>query len=142
MFRAPTMEMVMTETTVRPSLMFEGRAEEAMNFYVRLFPGGEVLDVVRYGPDGPGAPGSVMNATFRVGGQTLMCNDSIVKHHFTFTPAISLFVECGSEAEIRRLLSALAQGGTVLMPLRYYGFSRLFAWVRDRFGVAWQLNLA
>jgi predicted 3-demethylubiquinone-9 3-methyltransferase (glyoxalase superfamily) len=128
--------------TIRPVLMFEGRAEEAMNCYVRIFPGSEILDVVRYGPDGPGAPGSVMKATFRIGGQTLMCNDSIVKHPFTFTPAISLFVDCGSEDDIRRVSAALAQGGTVLMPLAHYGFSRLFTWVRDRFGVSWQLNLA
>jgi predicted 3-demethylubiquinone-9 3-methyltransferase (glyoxalase superfamily) len=136
------MEMVMTGATIRPCLMFEGRAEEAMNFYVRIFPGSEVLDVVRYGPDGPGAPGSVMKATFRVGGQTVMCNDSIVKHDFTFTPAISLFVDCASEDDIRRFSSALAERGTVLLPLAHYGFSRLFVWVRDRFGVAWQLNLA
>jgi predicted 3-demethylubiquinone-9 3-methyltransferase (glyoxalase superfamily) len=136
------MGILMTDTTIRPSMMFEGKAEEAMNFYVRLFPGSEVLDVVRYGPDGPGAPGSVMKATFRIAGQTLLCNDSIVKHDFTFTPAISLFVDCQSENDIRRFLVALADGGTVLMPLAHYGFSRLFTWVRDRFGVAWQLNLA
>ncbi|MGA6957381.1 MAG: VOC family protein, partial [Candidatus Acidiferrales bacterium] len=66
----------MTQLNVRPFLMFEGKAEEAMNFYVSLFPGAEVLDVVRYGPDGPGAAGSVLKATFRIGNETVMCIDS------------------------------------------------------------------
>jgi predicted 3-demethylubiquinone-9 3-methyltransferase (glyoxalase superfamily) len=127
--------------TVRPFLMFQGSAEEAMNLYVSLFPGGQVLEVVRYGPEGPGVPGSVMKASFSVGGQTILCTDSWVKHAFTFTPASSLFVDCESEEEIGRLASELAEGGAVLMPLGEYGFSRRFAWVNDRYGVSWQLNL-
>ncbi len=89
--------------TVRPFLMFEGDAEAAMSFYVSLFPDGEVLDVVRYGPDGPGPPGSIMKAGFSIGGQTILCTDSFVQHGFTFTPASSLFVDCESEEEVRRL---------------------------------------
>jgi predicted 3-demethylubiquinone-9 3-methyltransferase (glyoxalase superfamily) len=121
--------------------MFQGNAEEAMKFYVSLFRGGEVVDVVRYGPGEAGAEGSIMKANFSIGGQTVMCIDSPVKHDFTFTPAFSLFVNCESEEEIRRLSSALAEGGTALMPLGGYGFSRQFAWVNDRYGVSWQLNL-
>ncbi|MDP2313632.1 MAG: VOC family protein [Pseudomonadota bacterium] len=128
-------------TTVRPFLMFEGRAEEAMDFYVSLFEDGEVLEVSRYGKDGPGAEGSVIVATFRIGGQTAMCSDSPAKHAFTFTPSVSLFVTCRDEAEIRRLAAALDSGDNVFMPLGDYGFSRLFAWVGDQFGVTWQLNL-
>ncbi len=127
--------------TVRPFLMFQGGAEEAMNLYVSLFPGGEVLDVVRYGPEGPGPAESIMKASFSVGGQTILCTDSFIKHEFTFTPSFSLFVDCESEEEIGRLASALAEGGAVLMPLGEYGFSRRFAWVNDRYGVSWQLNL-
>jgi len=129
-------------TTVRPFLMFEGRAEEAMNFYVSLIPGSAITSIARYGPGQPGPEGSVMLATFSVAGQTVMCSDSFVKHGFTFTPASSLFVECESEEEIQRLSSALSDGGAELMPLGNYGFSRQFAWVNDRFGVSWQLNLA
>ena len=129
-------------TTVRPFLMFEGRAEEAMNFYVSLIPGSEIKSIARYGPGQPGPEGSVMVATFTVAGQAVMCSDSFVKHGFTFTPSSSLFVECESEDEVRRLSSALAEGGAELMPLGNYGFSRQFAWVNDRFGVSWQLNLA
>src|SRR5262249_38247846 len=98
--------------------------------------------LVRYGPGQAGAEGSVMKATFSVGGQTVMCIDSPVKHGFTFTPAFSLFVDCDSEDEVRRLATALSDGGGVLMPLGNYGFSRLFTWVSDRYGVSWQLNLA
>jgi predicted 3-demethylubiquinone-9 3-methyltransferase (glyoxalase superfamily) len=121
--------------------MFEGKAEEAMNFYVSLFRDGKIINIVRYGPGQPGAEGSVMKANFSIGGQTVMCIDSPVKHNFTFTPAFSLFVDCESEEEIRRLCPALAEGGATLMPLGAYGFSRQFAWVADRYGVSWQLNL-
>ncbi len=70
-----------------------------------------------------------------------MCIDSPAAHDFTFTPAISLFVQCENEAEIGRLYAALADQGTELMPLGSYGFSAKFGWVNDRFGVSWQLNL-
>ena len=128
--------------SVRPFLMFEGKAEEAMSFYVSLIPGSEITSITRYGPGQPGTEGSVMVATFTVAGQAVMCIDSAVQHAFTFTPAFSLFVECESEEELRRLAAALAEGGAELMPLGNYGFSRMFAWVNDRFGVSWQLNLA
>lgn len=129
------------QTTVRPFLMFQGNAEEAMNFYVSLFPGAEVTEIVRYGPGAAGAEGSLMKASFTIGGQAVMCFNSPVKHDFTFTPAFSLFVDCASEDEVRRLSATLFEGGAVLMPLDNYGFSRQFAWVSDRYGVSWQLNL-
>jgi predicted 3-demethylubiquinone-9 3-methyltransferase (glyoxalase superfamily) len=81
-----------------------------------------------------------MKAAFSIAGQNVFCTDSFVKHNFTFTPAISFFVNCESEDDVRRLSSALAEGGTELMPIGNYGFSRLFAWVNDRYGVSWQLN--
>ena len=132
----------MTNSRIRPFLMFAGKAEEAMNFYVSLFHGAEVLSIVRHGANGPGVEGSVMKASFRIGNQSVMCTDSTVKHDFSFTPAFSFFVECGSEEEIRRLNGALVAGGNAPMPIGEYGFSRMFAWVNDRYGVSWQLNLA
>lgn len=122
-------------------LMFEGRAEEAMTFYTSLFEDSEVVDISRYGADGPGPEGTVLHATFALAGQRFMCIDSHVKHEFGFTPAVSLFVQCESEAELDRLYGALAERGTELMPLGSYGFSPKFGWVNDRFGVSWQLNL-
>jgi predicted 3-demethylubiquinone-9 3-methyltransferase (glyoxalase superfamily) len=128
--------------TVRPFLMFEGRAEEAMNFYVSLFDDGQVLDIMRYDAAGPGAEGSVVKASFTLAGQTIMCIDSPVKHQFTFTPAMSLFVECESREQLESLVGALSEGGVFLMPPNNYGFSQRFAWLNDRFGVSWQINLA
>ncbi|MDF2835030.1 MAG: hypothetical protein K0Q63_670 [Paenibacillus sp.] len=123
-------------------LMFDGQAEEAMNYYVSLFDDSEVVSIAKYGPEGPGNEGSVMHASFTLKGQTYMCIDSNIKHDFTFTPAISIYVHCESEEEIDTLYGKLAEGGGPLMPLGDYGFSKKFAWVGDRFGVTWQLNLA
>ena len=122
-------------------LMFEGKAEEAMNFYVSLFPNSAVTSIARYGPDGPGAEGSVMHARFSLNGREFWCIDSPVKHAFTFTPAVSLFVDCASASEVDALFARLSAGGHVLMPLDAYPFSRRFAWVNDRYGVSWQLSL-
>lgn len=125
---------------VAPFFMFSGRAEEAMRYYVSIFDG-EILSISRYGPSEPGPEGSVQQATFALHGQTFMCIDSYVKHDFTFTPAISLHMTCDSAAEVDRVFGALAQGGTVLMPLGEYPFSPKFGWVQDQFGVSWQLDL-
>jgi predicted 3-demethylubiquinone-9 3-methyltransferase (glyoxalase superfamily) len=124
-------------------LMFEGNiAEEAMTFYISLFDDAEVLAITRYGPGEPGAEGSVMHATFKLAGQEYMAIDSAVHHAFTFTPSMSLYVQCETEAELERLFTALSEKGETLMPLDNYGFSTKFGWVSDRFGVSWQLNLA
>ncbi|HTV50086.1 MAG TPA: VOC family protein [Steroidobacteraceae bacterium] len=128
-------------TSVRPFLMFQGSAEAALRFYVELFPDGKLLELTRYAAGEAGREGSVARAAFSVGGQTIRCIDSPVAHAFSFTPATSLFVECDSEPLIERLWSGLAVGGTVLMPLASYPFSRRFGWLNDRFGVSWQLSL-
>ncbi|TCT05570.1 VOC family protein [Aquabacter spiritensis] len=129
-------------TSIRPFLMFEGKAEEAMAFYAGLFPGSSVSEIRRFGPNDPGPEGSILVATFTLAGQSIMCSDSFVPHAFSFTPSLSLFVDCESVDQIDSLAGALAEGGAVLMPLDDYGFSRRFAWVTDRYGVSWQLNLA
>ena len=132
----------MTGQKITTFLMFEGGAEEAMNFYLSLFDDAEVVAITRYGAEGPGPEGSVMHATFALAGQQIMCSDSFVHHEFSFTPSVSLFVDCADEAELERLYAALSEKGAVLMPLGEYGFSRKFGWVNDRYRVSWQLNLA
>jgi predicted 3-demethylubiquinone-9 3-methyltransferase (glyoxalase superfamily) len=127
---------------ITPFLMFSGRAEEAMNYYISIFERSEILDIQRYGPDEAGAEGSVVHATFSLNGQAFMCIDSSVKHEFSFTPAISFYVTCETEDEIDRAYEKLSREGTVLMPLDAYPFSPRFGWVADRFGVSWQLTLA
>ncbi len=126
---------------VTPFLMFEGEAQQAMELYTRVIPDSQILDVERYGADGPGPEGTIVLASISLHGQVVLVSDSYVQHDFTFTPSISLFVTCEDEAEIDRLTAALGDGGKVLMPLDNYGFSQRFAWVEDRFGVSWQLNL-
>ncbi|MFC0114172.1 VOC family protein [Kibdelosporangium aridum] len=132
----------MAEQKIHTFLMFEGKAEEAMSFYISLFDDAEIVSISRYGAEGPGKEGSVVQAIFTLAGQQYMCIDSPVSHAFTFTPAVSLFVNCADEAEIDRLYAALSEGGGVLMALGDHGFSKKFGWVNDRFGVSWQLNLA
>ncbi|MFC5649500.1 VOC family protein [Paenibacillus solisilvae] len=123
-------------------LMFEGKAEEAMNWYTSLFHSSEIISIQRYGANEAGAEGSVLKAAFSLNGQVFMCIDSYVKHSFTFTPAISIYVACDTEEEIVRVYESLSQDGSVLMPLSSYPFSERFGWVQDKYGVSWQLNLA
>jgi predicted 3-demethylubiquinone-9 3-methyltransferase (glyoxalase superfamily) len=127
--------------TVAPFLMFEGEAEEALTFYVSVVPDSRIVELRRYGPEGPGPEGSVMMGRAVLGGMEVLVSDSFAKHAFGFTPAISLFVTASSDRDIERLADALGAGGQTLMPLGEYGFSRRFAWVSDRFGVSWQINL-
>ena len=128
--------------TALTHLMFEGSAEEAMTLYVSLFADSGIKQVERYGPGEMGAEGSVKQARFTLAGRDFICIDSPIKHGFTFTPSMSLFIECESEAELQTVFSRLSDGGAVLMPVDNYGFSTLFGWLTDRFGVSWQLNLA
>lgn len=122
-------------------LMFEGNAEEALRFYASLFENSEITSVTRVGPGEAGTEGSVKHASFTLAGHQLMCIDSAVSHNFTFTPSMSLYVDCESADEIRRIYRALEDGGQVLMPLDAYDFAEQFGWVNDRFGVSWQLSL-
>jgi predicted 3-demethylubiquinone-9 3-methyltransferase (glyoxalase superfamily) len=123
-------------------LMFTGAAEEAMSFYISLFPGSRIVSIDRYGPGEPGAEGTVRSAVFELNATRYMCIDSPVQHAFTMTPAMSLFVDCDSREQLDALLEPLSAGGQVFMPPGSYGFSSWFAWVEDRYGVSWQLNLA
>ena len=126
---------------VTPFLMFQGNAEEAMNYYTSLIADSEIINIVRYGANGPGEEGSVMQAFFSLKGQEFMCIDSNVKHDFTFTPSFSIFITCDSEDEIDHLYENLSKGGQALMPLGDYSFSKKFGWIVDKFGVSWQFNL-
>jgi predicted 3-demethylubiquinone-9 3-methyltransferase (glyoxalase superfamily) len=126
---------------VSTQLMFIGNAEEAMNLYVSTLPDSRVVSIERYGPNETGTEGSIKLAVFSLMGNEVRCIDSNIKHDFTFTPSMSLFVTCRSEAEIDALAAKLSEGGEVLMPLDSYGFSKRFTFVADRFGVSWQLNL-
>ena len=78
----------MADFKIRPFLMFEGKAEEAMNFYVSLFPDAKVIDIERYGANRAGAEGSVLKASFSIGNQTVLCTDSYCETHLFFHACI------------------------------------------------------
>ena len=127
-------------SAIMPFLMFQGDASPALDLYLSVFSDARVDEIERFGPGEPGAEGTIKRCRFTIGGQTVRCFDSPVKHAFSFTPVFSFWIECASEEEVRRLSEQLKQGGAELMPLGNYGFSTLFAWVNDRFGVSWQIN--
>ncbi|HDR7379983.1 VOC family protein [Bacillus toyonensis] len=131
-----------TNQKITTFLMFEGKAEEAMNFYTSLFDQSEIVSISRYDENGPGKEGTVIHATFTLNGQEFMCIDSYVNHNFTFTPAMSLYVTCETEEEIETVFHKLVQDGAILMPLGSYPFSKKFGWLNDKYGVSWQLTLA
>src|SRR5690349_19266523 len=97
-------------SAVSPFLMFEGRAEEAMRFYAETFAGAEIVSLEHH-PEGEPGAGGVLRGVMRIAGLELVFFDSPAEHGFVFTPAISLFVECESGAEVDRLAAALADGG-------------------------------
>lgn len=121
-------------------LMFEGKAEEAIRFYVSLFPNSEITELNHH-QEGD-LKGKVLTAYFTLNKQNFMAIDSPAVHDFTFTPAISIFVECESEEELDKTFAQLNEGGKALMPVDDYGFSKKFGWTEDKYGVSWQLNLA
>ena len=126
-------------TQIRPFLMFQGgTASAAIEQYLAVFPDARVVSSIPH----PEPAHGVMLAELELAGQRVLVSDSAVTHAFDFTPSLSLFVDVADRAELERLTSALGDGGAALMPLGEYGFSTAFAWVNDRFGVSWQLNLA
>ena len=117
-----------TTQKIAPYLWFNDNAEEAMNFYVSIFKKSKVVSVSRYGDAGPGPKGSVMGVQFELEGQTFMGLNGGPVHKFT--PAISLFVSCETQAEVDELWRKLQAGG---------GRPDRCGWLQDRFGLSWQI---
>ncbi len=126
-------------------LMFSGErhgtARQAIDFYVSLFTDAHIERIDLWGPDEGQVEGTIKTAIFVLNGRRFMASETTVPHAFNFTPSLSLFVECDTQDEVDGLFAALSEGGSTLMPLGDYGFSRRFGWVADRFGITWQLNL-
>ena len=110
-----------------PFLWFNDEAEEAVNFYVSLFPNSRVTSTSRYGEAGPGPKGSVMSATFQLDGQEFYALNG--GPHYKFTPAISMFINCESQGEVDDLWEKLSAGGR----------KDRCGWLQDRFGLSWQV---
>jgi PhnB protein len=131
---------------VQPYLMFEGRCEEAMEFYKKVL-SAEVLRLMRYkdSPDSPppgklppGSENKVMHASFRVGETTVMASDGFCSGKPTFQ-GFWLSLTVANEAQADQRFAALAEGGHVQMPLAKTFFSPRFGMVADRFGVGWMV---
>lgn len=125
---------------ITPFLWFDHQAEEAVGLYTSIFDNSRIMDTVRHGEAGSGPAGTVMTVAFQLDGQAFTALNG--GPQFSFTPAISFFVSCETEAEIDALFETMSAGGMTLMPLQKYPFSEKFAWINDRYGVSWQLNLA
>ena len=132
----------------QPYLFFDGRCEEALDFYRDVL-GAEVTMLMRYRdapePPPPGmiAPGSenkVMHAVLRIGESALMASDGRCAGRPSFD-GFSLSLTVADEAEADRVFSALAEGGEVQMPLAKTFFSARFGMLKDRFGVGWMVNV-
>ena len=124
---------------MRPFITVEKRAREVLDFYQDTFPSFSLESLQHHAEPHQEL---VMLATFSIKGQAVMISDSFVEHEWDITPGISFFIDAESEVELNHLANALCSDGKVHMPAENYGFSTLFAWVEDRFGVNWQLNLA
>jgi predicted 3-demethylubiquinone-9 3-methyltransferase (glyoxalase superfamily) len=112
---------------ITPFLWFDGKAEEAMNFYVSVFKNSKVGSVARYGEGGPGPKGSVMTATFELDGQEFMALNG--GPEFRFTEAISFYVNVETQEEVDELWEKLSQGGQ----------QGRCGWLKDKFGLSWQV---
>jgi predicted 3-demethylubiquinone-9 3-methyltransferase (glyoxalase superfamily) len=110
-----------------PFLWFDGRAEEAANFYVGLFQNSKITGIRRYGEAGPGPKGTAMSVEFQLDGQPFIALNG--GPQFTFTPAISFFVNCENQEEVDELWEKLSAGGQ----------KNRCGWLQDKFGVSWQI---
>ena len=134
---------------VQPYLLFDGRCEEAVEFYRRVL-GAEVTMLMRFkdspqphepGALPPGAGDKVMHASIRIGESTVLASDGRCQGLPNFQ-GFSLSLTVQKDAEAERLFASLADGGQVQMPLTKTFFSSRFGMVADRFGVSWMIYVA
>ncbi len=129
---------------IRPCIWFDGKAEEAAAVYTGLFPESRIVEVSRYPEEGQEIhgqpPGQAMVVEMELAGHRLSALNG--GPAFKITPAISLFVQIGTEREVDALWEGLAADGSVLMPLDRYEWSDRYGWLVDRFGLTWQIALA
>jgi predicted 3-demethylubiquinone-9 3-methyltransferase (glyoxalase superfamily) len=117
----------MTDQKITPCLWFDFKAEEAVAHYLAIFKPGRIVSTTRYGEAGPGPAGAVMTILFEIDGQRFLALNG--GPQFAFTPAISLVVECETQAEIDELWDRLSEGGA----------PGQCGWLTDKFGVSWQI---
>jgi predicted 3-demethylubiquinone-9 3-methyltransferase (glyoxalase superfamily) len=118
-----------------PHLWFDHQADEAVHYYVSLFPESELTGSVVL-PATPSGDAEVFSFTL-LGSRFMAINGGPL---FRINPSVSFFVYCGSDREIERLYEELSNDGEVMFPLDSYPWARRYAFIQDRFGVAWQLD--
>jgi predicted 3-demethylubiquinone-9 3-methyltransferase (glyoxalase superfamily) len=118
----------LTTPTIVPNLWFDTEAEDAAALYCSIFPGSRVVDVHHYGPAGPGPEGTVMLVVFELGGMRFTAING--GPQFPFTEAVSLEIVCRDQEEVDHYWDALLDGG---------GEESRCGWLRDRFGLSWQV---
>jgi predicted 3-demethylubiquinone-9 3-methyltransferase (glyoxalase superfamily) len=133
--------MATTFSMIVPCIWLDDQAEQAAGFYARAFPAGRVIAASRYPAhvDNPGGRprGSVLAVEFEISGQRFTALNG--GPLFVLNPSISFFVHFDSPGDVDPLVAALADGGEALMPLDRYPWSERYGWIRDRFGVSWQV---
>ena len=112
---------------ITPFLWFDDKAEEAVDHYTSVFPDSRVIDVQRYGEAGPGEPGTVMTIAFELAGQRFTALNG--GPEFTFTEAVSLYVDCADQAEVDSYWAKLGEGGE----------EGPCGWLKDKYGLSWQI---
>src|SRR5262245_58482130 len=120
--------MPTTRQKVTPFLWFDDNAEQAIDHYCSIFKRSKVLSTSRYGEGSPFPKGTLMSATFELDGLRLMALNG--GPHYKLTEAFSLFVECETQAELDEIWDKLLEGG---------GTPTRCGWLRDRFGLSWQV---
>ena len=123
---------------MRPFITIEQRAQEALDFYSTAFPSFKLHTIQHHAEPHDAL---IMLATFSIRGQELMISDSPIQHEWGITPGVSFFLDVDNETNLLSLAEQLSDEGKVMMPPGSYGFSKQFAWVEDRFGINWQLNV-
>ena len=116
-----------TMQKIIPFLWFDGKAEEAANFYVSLFKDSRIVNISRYGDAGPAPKGTAMSATFELAGQRFIALNA--GPQFKFSEAISFFINCETQQEVDDLWEKLSAGGQK---------SRC-GWLKDKYGLSWQV---
>lgn len=115
-------------TGIVPSLWFDDNLEQAMDFYASVFPGTRILGTTRYPEGGMGEPGKVMTGDFEILGQRFNAING--GPHFKFSEATSFIIDCADQAEVDYYWDKLTEGE---------GAESQCGWVKDRFGVSWQI---
>ena len=126
-----------------------GKAKEAIQLYTSIFPNSELKNVINYAEgEAGGTPELIKYGVFKLNGTEYMVSESNFNHAWSFSPAVSLFIEDNSESVLQNAFDKLSSnGGMVMVPFDSYetgdyGFGKKFGWCQDKYGISWQFLLS